>query len=168
MPADGGGIEQDVRALHGSEARRFRIPLVPTHQHAQTAELGVEVFEAQVAGCEVEFLEEKRVIGNVHLAVEAQQVAVRTQYRCRVVIEPGRPAFKQRRDNHHSVFPRDFAQAFGGRARHRLCKIEQFGLLFAAKILRAVELGKADDLRAGLRGLNDFLLRFLLVLAGVQ
>src|SRR5688572_5043381 len=75
--ADGGGIEQDVRALHGGEARGLRVPLVPADEGADAAEAGVERLEAKVARSEVELLVEARVVGDVHLAVLAQQGAVR-------------------------------------------------------------------------------------------
>ena len=38
MPADGGGIEEDVGALQRGEARGFGIPLVPADERADAAE----------------------------------------------------------------------------------------------------------------------------------
>jgi len=37
MPADGGRVEQDFRALHRGEPRSLGIPLVPADQHADLA-----------------------------------------------------------------------------------------------------------------------------------
>ena len=54
MPADGGGIEQDLGALQRGQARAFRIPLVPADQRAHAADVGVESAEAEVAGSEVD------------------------------------------------------------------------------------------------------------------
>ena len=34
MPADGGRIKKDLRALHRGQPRGFGIPLVPANQHA--------------------------------------------------------------------------------------------------------------------------------------
>ena len=49
MPADGGRIEEDIRAGERREARGFGIPLVPADQRGDAAELRVECAEAEVA-----------------------------------------------------------------------------------------------------------------------
>ena len=49
MPADGGGIKEQVGAAQGGDARRFRIPLVPTDQRAHLSDRSIEGLEAQVA-----------------------------------------------------------------------------------------------------------------------
>src|SRR5690606_22946060 len=61
VPADGGGVEQQLGAGQRHQPRRFRVPLVPAHQHAEAADRGVDRFEADVAGGEVELLVEARV-----------------------------------------------------------------------------------------------------------
>src|SRR5690606_41798513 len=53
------------------QPRGLRVPLVPAHQHAEAADAGVDRFEAEVAGSEVELLVEARVVRDVHLAVLA-------------------------------------------------------------------------------------------------
>ena len=73
MPADGRGIEKNLRALHGRQPRGFGIPLVPADQHANLGISGRPCFEAEVAGREIKFLVVKRVVGNVHLAIDAEE-----------------------------------------------------------------------------------------------
>ena len=72
MPADRGRIEEDRRAAQRGEARALGIPLVPADERADPPGLRVEGLEAEVAGREVELLVEERVVGDVHLAVEAR------------------------------------------------------------------------------------------------
>ena len=77
VPADGGGIEEHFGALERGEARGFGVPLVPADQRADAAEAGVEGLEAEIAGGEVILLVVERVVGDVHLAVDAGERAVR-------------------------------------------------------------------------------------------
>ena len=104
MPADGGGIEQDVRAAQRGEARGFGIPLVPADQRRDAAELRIEGAEAEIAGREIEFLEEERIVRDVHLAVEPEQRAVGVDDRGGVVIEAGGALLEQRRDDDDAQF----------------------------------------------------------------
>ena len=76
VPADGGGVEQQLGAGQRHQPRRFRIPLVPAHQHAEFAHRGVDRLEAEVAGREVELLVIRRIVGDVHLAVVPGDAAV--------------------------------------------------------------------------------------------
>src|SRR5690606_7097492 len=71
VPADRGGIEEDLRALHRSEACRFRVPLVPADQHAELGSFRTETLEAEVAGGEIVLLVIARIVRYVHLAVLA-------------------------------------------------------------------------------------------------
>src|SRR5205807_8270448 len=41
MPADGGGVKENLGALHGRETGRFRIPLVPADEDADSAIAGL-------------------------------------------------------------------------------------------------------------------------------
>src|SRR5262249_399193 len=76
MPADAGGIEDDLRATERGNARAFRIPLVPTNLHADLSILGVEVRKAEIAGSEIKFFVIERIVGDVHFAVFAEEAAV--------------------------------------------------------------------------------------------
>ena len=73
VPADGGRVEEDGRAPQRGEPRGLRVPLVPADEGADAARASVEGLEAEVAGREVELLVEERVVGDVHLAVEARR-----------------------------------------------------------------------------------------------
>ena len=99
MPADGGGIEQHLRAAQRRQARGFRIPLVPADQRRDARVARVEAAEAQVAGREVVFFEVQRVVGDVHLAVDAQQRAVGVDHQRGVVIHARRAPLEQRADD---------------------------------------------------------------------
>ncbi len=75
MPADGGGIEQDLRAGKRGQARGFGIPLIPADQRRDAARSGYRSAEAEIAGREVVFFEIERVVGDVHLAIERRAVS---------------------------------------------------------------------------------------------
>src|ERR1700722_10761463 len=79
MPADRGGIKEQIRSAQGGDASRFRIPLIPTDQRAHLSHGGVEGFETQVAGREIEFFVVERVVGDVHLAVDSAQRSITLQ-----------------------------------------------------------------------------------------
>src|SRR5256885_13650709 len=53
VPADGGGIEEDVGAGQRGQAGRLGVPLVPAHERADPPGGRVEGAEAEVAGREV-------------------------------------------------------------------------------------------------------------------
>ncbi len=95
MPADSGGIKQYMRPLHSSEARRFRIPLIPADKLPQCAELRIKSFEAQIAGSEIIFFVIERVVGNMHLAVHSHLPPVRVEHDAGIVINPGGAALKK-------------------------------------------------------------------------
>ena len=156
MPSDGGGVEQDAGAAHGRDARALRIPLVPANQRGHAARLRVEVAEAGVARSEVEFLEIKRIVRDVHLAVDAEQRAIGIDDRGGVVIETFRALLEERRDNGNVALARDARENFGGRAGDRLGEIKKPSVLLAAEILRAEQFLEADDLRALSRGFLHF------------
>jgi hypothetical protein len=71
MPADCGGIEQDRCALERGEASTFGKPLIPADERAQATSTSVEGTESEVAGSEIKFFVIERIVGDVHLAVEA-------------------------------------------------------------------------------------------------
>ena len=137
MPADGGGIEQHLRAAERGQTRGLGIPLVPANQRRNARVAGIEAAEAQVAGSEVIFFEIERVVGDVHLAIDAQQRAIGVDYQRRVVIHARRAALEDRADDHDPEFARQAREALAGGAGDRLGEVEQVGALFAAEILRA-------------------------------
>src|SRR5215204_5015823 len=72
VPSNGGWIKDNFSALHGGQPGSFGIPLVPTDQHADLAIAGGPGSKAEVAGCEIEFFIEQRIIRNVHLTIDTQ------------------------------------------------------------------------------------------------
>ena len=97
MPADGGGVEENLGALQRGEAGAFGEPLVPADQDADLAVGGVPGAEAGVAGGEVEFFVVERVIGDVHLAIDAFDRAVGFDDDGGVVVEARRRASRKGR-----------------------------------------------------------------------
>ena len=155
MPADGGRIEKNVRAREARKARGFRIPLIPADQHAEAAEARVEIQEAEIAGREIKLLEVQRIVGNMHLAIDAFDLAIGADHRRRVVIQAGATPLEQRRDDHDPEFARQAPERFRGRSGNRLGQRKQLRVFFAAEILRAEQLLQADDLRASRRPLRE-------------
>src|SRR5580658_4182253 len=155
MPADGGGIEQHFCALQRRQPRAFGIPLVPADQGAYAANGQVDGLEAEVAGSEVVLLEVKRIVGNVHLAVDAGNFATRVQGYSGVVVEAGSAALEERCNNRHARLARNLAQLLSRGAGNGLGKVKQRKLFALAKILRPEKFGQADDVGAAARSLAD-------------
>src|SRR5208282_5199587 len=101
------------------------IPLVPTDERPEFAEIGVESLKSKVARGEVELFVVKRVIRNVHLTIDALQLACAIDHSRSVVINTGSAALEQRSDNRNLQLTGDFAEALGRRAGNRLGQIKQ-------------------------------------------
>ena len=153
MPADGGGIEEDVGTLQGSQTRTLGIPLIPADQGADRALFQIEAAEAEVAGGEVILFVIEGIVGDVHLAVEAADFAVAADDDRGVVIEAGGAPLKKGDDNSGFQLAGEGAEARRTGSGNGLGEIEQSGVLALAEILGAEELGKADDLGAAAGGL---------------
>ena len=112
--------------------------------------------EVEIAGGEVKFFVVAGIVGDVHLAVAADDFAGLVDDGGGVVIDAGRAALEDRRDDDY--FPRlgHGAKRFGGRAGNRLGEIEKFRVLDLTRVMRAEQLLGADDLRAAAGGLLDF------------
>ena len=156
VPADRRRVEEHVRARQRRQPRRLRVPLVPADQRADAAERAVERAEAEVAGREVELLVVERVVRDVHLAVDAQQLAVGVDDHRRVVIDAGRAPLEERPDDDDARLLRAApASASVRRARDRLGQVEVRVVLALAEVLRAEQLGQADDVGAALARVGD-------------
>src|SRR6266571_5603525 len=148
VPADRGGIKQDLRAPQRRQPRRFRIPLVPADEHADLAEPGLPGAKAKIARREIEFFAVERIVRDVHLAVNTQQRAVRVDDGGGVVIESGGAFFEQGNDDDHALALRQSLKRFRGGAGNRFGEFE-IGVVFAlAKIKRAEQFLGADELGA--------------------
>src|SRR5258707_7584010 len=79
-------IKKYVRSLQRRKPRAFRIPLVPANERAYSSIGRIKGLEPEIAGSEIEFFVVKRIVGNVHLAVNSQTAAVRIEHDSRVVI----------------------------------------------------------------------------------
>src|SRR6185312_17404564 len=109
VPADRGGIQKYLRAHETRDARGFGIPLVPTDQYPDRREPRAEYTKARrrtrfivlihLAGREIVLLVIERIVRDVHLAVHAEQRAVRIDHRGRVVVETG-AALLERSEEH--------------------------------------------------------------------
>uniref|UniRef100_A0A0N4ZLB6 PE-PGRS family protein n=1 Tax=Parastrongyloides trichosuri TaxID=131310 RepID=A0A0N4ZLB6_PARTI len=76
LAADGGGVEQNLRAQQRHAAGALGEPLVPADADADAAEAGVPDLEAGVAGAEVVLLLIAGAVRNMALAIDAHQLAV--------------------------------------------------------------------------------------------
>ena len=135
MPADRRGIKQNLRPLQRRETRAFGIPLVPANQSADLCVFRLPRFETEIAGCEIELFEVQRVVGNVHLAVDAEQRTVGVDDRRRIVIDAGRPLFEQGGNDHDLVLLRELLKRGGAFARDRFGEPEVFMVRALAEIL---------------------------------
>lgn len=103
--ADGGGVEQHLRAHQRHGTRGFGEPLVPANANAHAAEHGIPYLEAGIAGPEVILLLIAGAIGDMALAVGAKCLAVRVQHDQRVVIARA-VAFEDGDRDHHTQLGR--------------------------------------------------------------
>ena len=108
--------------------------------------VGFESLETQIAGREVILFVVERIVGNVHLAIDAVELAATVDDRRRVVIHAGRAPLEQRGLDGHVQLTRDLAQTLGGRPRNRFGQIEEGYLLALAEVLGQEQLGQADEL----------------------
>src|SRR5262249_30407320 len=148
MPADAGGIEDDLRTAQRGHARAFRVPLIPADLYADFSVLGLEIREAKIAGCEVELLVVKRVVGNVHLAIFPEEAAVGVKHGAGVVIYAGCAALEKRSDDYDFSFLRDLRKRFCRGSGNRFGEIEKGSVFLAAEVFAAKQFVKRDDLRA--------------------
>src|ERR1019366_4167742 len=152
MPSNSGRVKKNAGSLQCSKPRAFGIPLIPADQRAEFSGGSVEGFEAKIAGSEIIFFVVKRIVGNVHLAINADEraigIAAGIKDRDRVVIEPRRALLEERRDQHNFILQGGGGELLRPRARDRLREIEQSGVFALAEILRLEELGQTNNVGA--------------------
>jgi len=168
MPADGGWIEKNFCALHSGQSRGFGIPLVPADKHADFAVPGLPGAKAEVAGSEIKFLVIKRVIGDMHFAIEAEEGTVGIDNRCGIMIDTGSAFFKEGSNDDCAVLFREFLESFGSWPGNWFGEFEIFMVFGLAEVLGAEEFLGADDLRALFGGALSGGERFLKICGGVR
>ena len=112
---------------------RLRDTTGPSRPACPRGRRGVESAEAQVAGSEVILFVVQRVVGDVHLAVEAAQGAVGVKKDGRVVIDAGRALLEQRRDQDDPQLLGQGGQPVRDRAGNGLGQIEETRVLDAGR-----------------------------------
>ena len=120
--------------MERGEAGALGIPLIPADQGPDPPHPGVEDAEAQITRGEVELFVVGRIVGDVHLAVQAGHPAVCVEHDGGVVIQPRRPPLEHRSDHDNALVLRRAAQRFGAWPRHRLRQIEQRGVLALGEV----------------------------------
>ncbi len=155
MPADGRGIEKDFCALQGGEARAFGIPLIPADERADAAEGGVDGAKSEIAGREVVLLVVERIVGDVHLAIDAGDAPIGVEGDGGVVVEARGAALKERGNDDDASFAGDLAEFRGRGSWDGLGEIEEAEVFALAEVLSAKKLGEADDVCAETRGLAN-------------
>jgi hypothetical protein len=108
----------------------------------------VPSFPAEVAGSEIELLVVERIVGNVHLAIDAAERAIGIEDRGRVVIEAGGALLEERSDQHDFILQGSGGELLRTRTGDRLREIEQSRVFPLTEILRLEEFGEADDVGA--------------------
>ncbi len=96
MPSNGRWIKEHMRSLQRGQARALGVPLVPANQRAYSPKFRIESLETEVPRSEIVLFVIQRIVGDMHLAIDAQQLAVSVNHGRGVVIDTGRPFFKNR------------------------------------------------------------------------
>ena len=100
-------------------------------------------------------LVEERIVRDVHLAIHAEQAAVRVDDRGRIAVDAGGLPFEDRHDEDDLKLARERLHGVGGRTGNRLGQVEALAVLRLAEVGRVEELLEADDLRAASGGVAN-------------
>jgi hypothetical protein len=130
--------------------------------HAETARLlgdlpdAVEVVVRRgVARREIELLVEERIVGDVHLAIHAEQGPVRVDDCRGVSIHAACLPLEDRNDQNDAELFRHLLQGRRGRSRNRLGDVEPLVSLRLREVRRVEQLLQANDLRTARRRFPD-------------
>ena len=153
--AYGGGIEKRLSAHQGHGPSRFWIPLVPTYPHTQAAKPRVPDTKASIAGAEVIFLLVAWTIGDVALAIDAEQSAIRVDHDQAVKIM--RTFTLEDRDRqHHAKLSRQGCEGLHARVVSPGMSLGEPALVLGnTKIGALKKLRRQYDLGAARRRLTD-------------
>jgi hypothetical protein len=155
LPADGGGIEEDLGPGESGQPGRLGEPLVPAHQRADPRPAGVAGPEAEVPRSEVELLVVEGIVRDVHLPVDPDPGAVGVEGERRVVMDARGPPLEERGHQHDLPRCRELGERLGGGSGNRLSQIEARRILALAGIARAEELRETHQLGPRGRRLLD-------------
>src|ERR1700686_308372 len=140
MPSRRRWIKQNAGSLQRGKPCALRIPLIPTHERSEFSSGGIKCLEAQITGREIKFLVVKRIVGNVHLAVDSAERAIGLEDCSRVVIYAGRTFLEERRDQHNFIIKGRSRKLLRARTGDRFREIKESSVFALAKILRLEEL----------------------------
>ncbi len=167
VPADRRRIAQDVRPLERGEPRTLRVPLVPAYESADAPDRGVERPKPEVARGEVELFVVRRIVGDVHLAVDPANLSIGVDHGCGVVIQARGPTLEQRRDDHDLRLTRGLAKRLRARTGNRLGEVERVVVFALGDVQRPEQLRQANKPRATSSGFTHACDRRLEVGRGV-
>ena len=153
LAADRGRIEQQFGAHQRHRARAFRKPLVPADADADACMAGIPDAEPGVARAEIGLLLVAGPVGDVGLAVGAEDRSVRVDDRD--AVEVGVVGLLEKADRqHHAEFARERPQPPDcGVLIERRGEPQVTHVLLDAEIRRLEQLLQQDHLRATRRGL---------------
>ncbi|MPN38686.1 hypothetical protein SDC9_186211 [bioreactor metagenome] len=106
LGADGGWIEQQVRAQQRHRPRDLREPLIPADADADATYARIKHAKAGVPRRKIKLLLIAVVVRNVRFAIDAEQAAVRVDHRHGVIQAVSVPLEKAH-GNHYAEFLRD-------------------------------------------------------------
>jgi peptidyl-prolyl cis-trans isomerase B (cyclophilin B) len=155
MPADGGGIKEDLRAAQRREPSCLGVPLVPAYTNSNAGEFRIPSLETQISRSEVELLVKKRIIRDVHLAVLPEIGSVSVDDCRGIVIDSRRAALEKRSNDYDVELFGDRLHPFGCRSGNGLGQLEIFVIFDLAKVDRAKKLLQANYPRAPPGGLAN-------------
>src|SRR5262249_38813184 len=101
MPSNRRRIKKNARSLQRREPRALGMPLVPAHERTNSASRGIEGLESEIAGSEIKLFVVKRIVGNMHLPIDAALDTIGVEEDGSVVVKAGR-AFLEERGNQHN------------------------------------------------------------------
>ncbi len=144
--ADGRGIDEDVGTSECHQTCALGIPLIPTDLHAKLTNAGRDGVETEIARREIELLIIGRVIGDVHLTMNACDAAVTLEYNSGIVIEAWSTTLEETGDENNVMLTCQGTKEIGGRTWDGLCKVEVIDGFDLAEVGCIVEFLQYDEL----------------------
>ena len=165
---DGGGVDEEFCTTECHEASTLGIPLIPADLYAETADAGVDGFETEVAGGEVELFVVGGIVGDVHLAVFAGDRCVALKDHGSVVVEPRCAALEEGSDEHYGVATSEFAEKLGRRTGNGFGEVEKLRVFCLTEIRSVVQFLQHHEFGSALRGGGDVFGESVAVLCGIR